>query len=136
MLVLVVGGSTGVVAAGAVDQNVAGAQILQHRLMDLFQSLGLQNVGLVAFHDVALSLHLVGQFLDGVLIQVQSSNLCAGLCKRLGHSAADQTASAGNNDNFASIVNVQGKICHVNYLQKLRNFRTDRADSGFSTRLL
>ena len=113
MLILVVGGSPGIVAAGAVDQDVAGTQVLQNSLMHFFQHLGLQHVGLVAFHAVAFSLDLVGQLLDSLFVQVQSSDLGAGIGESTGHSAADQTASAGNDDNFAGVIHIQGKISHL-----------------------
>ena len=115
MLILVIGGSPGIVAAGAVDQNVTGAQIGQNSLMDSFQSLGIQDVGLVAFHDEAFGLHFFGQLLDGVLVQVQSSDLGAALSESAGHSAADQAAGAGDDDDFTGVIDVQRQIDHDNY---------------------
>ena len=112
MLILIIRGSPGIVAAGTVDQNIAGTQILKNSLVSLFQSGRLQNIGLVALADEAFSLQLVCQSLDGILVQVQSSNLGTALCKRTGHSATNQTAGAGNDDDLTGKIDVQGKIDH------------------------
>ena len=112
MLVLVVGGGAGVVAAGAVDQNVAGTQIGQNRLVDGLQRVGVQYVGLVAFAHEALGFQLVGQLLNGLFVQIQRGDLCTGLSERACHSAADDAAGTGDDHDFAGKINVQGKIHH------------------------
>ena len=54
MLILIVRGGTGIVAARAVHQDVAGAEVGKHLLVHLLQGLSLQYVGLVALADIAL----------------------------------------------------------------------------------
>ena len=112
VLVLVVGGSTGVVAAGAVDQDVAGTEVSQDLLMNSLQSLQLQNVGLVALHDEALSGDFLSQLQDSSLVQVQSSDLSASLSISAGHIAAQNAASAGDDDDLTGKIMGQGKIQH------------------------
>ena len=96
VLVLVVRGGLGVVAARPVHQDIAGAQILQHLLMDHLQRLRFQNIGLVALADPALGFAFVGQLLHRLLIQIQSGHFCAHLGKGFRHIAAQHTARAGD----------------------------------------
>ena len=122
VLVLVVGGGPGIVAAGAVHQNVAGAQVGQHRLMHGLQRLGVQNIGLVALADEAFGLQLLRQLLHRILVQVQSRHLGAALGKGPGHDAAQHAARTGHNHNLAAIINIQRKICHF-LLPPIKSFR-------------
>ncbi len=107
VLVLVVRGGPGVVAARPVHQNIAGAQVLEHLLMHRLQGLRLQHVGLVALTDEALGFALVGQLFDRFLIQVQSRHLRARLGERLRHGAAQHAARAGDYHHFAGEINFQ-----------------------------
>ena len=106
VLVLVVGGGPGVIAPRAVHQDVAGAQVGQHLLVDGLQRLRLQHVGLVALADKALGLALVRQLLDGFLVQIQRRHLGPRLGKGPGHGAAQHAARAGDHHYLAGKVNI------------------------------
>ena len=112
MLVFVIGGGSGVVSACTVNENVAGTQILYNCLVYLSQSLGVENVSLIALADIALCLQLVSQLLYRLLIEVESRYLCARCRKGSCHSAADKSARAGHYYHLAGEIYVKGKIFH------------------------
>ena len=110
MLVFVIGGGPGIVAARAVHQDVAGPQVPEHLLVHLFQRFGVQHVGLVALADIALGLHFIGQLFHGFFVQVQRRHFRARLGVSPGHIAAQHAARAGNDHDFAGKVHVQRKV--------------------------
>ena len=110
VLILVVGGSAGIVAAGAVDEDVTETQIRHHGLVHSRQHGGIQDVGLVALTGKALGAQFVGQRLDGILVEVQSGDLGARLGERASHGGADQAPRAGDDDDLAGVVDIQRKI--------------------------
>ncbi len=113
VLVLIVRGGPGVIAPRAVHQDVAGAQVGQHLLVDGLQRLWLQHVGLVALADKALRFALIGQGLHRLLVQVQGGHLGPRLGKRPGHGAAQHAARAGDYHHLAGKVNIQRQIKHI-----------------------
>ena len=97
----------------AVDEDVAGAQVLQHLPVDGLQGLRLQHVGLVALAGEALGLALIGQLLHRLLVQVQGGHLGPRLGESSGHGAAQHAARAGDDNHLAGKINIQGQIHHI-----------------------
>ena len=112
VLVLVVGRRARVVAASAVDEDVARAEVSQHLLMHRFQRLSVQHVRLVALADEAFRGQLVRQLLHGFLIQVQRRDFRARLRIRPCHLAAQHAARTRHNDHFPGKIHVQRQFHH------------------------
>ena len=106
MLVLVVCGGRGVVAAGAVDKDVAGAQVGKDLLMHFFQKSAVQNVGLVGHADEAFRFDLGRELFHRVFVQIQGCHLCAGLGKSLCHGAAQNAPGACDHYYLACKINI------------------------------
>ena len=109
MLIFVVGGGPGIVAARAVHQDVAGSQVLEHLLMHFFQSNRVQHVGFVANAAIALGLQVGRQLLHGFFIQVQRRHLRTCLGIGPGHIAAQHAARAGHHNDLTGKIHVQGE---------------------------
>ena len=117
--ILFVSVGAGVVAAGTVHQNIAGAKLCHHVLSHL-QAVGLvHDVAGVAPGDAALGLDLVGQSLELLHIAAQQGDFCACPGQSLGEDGAQGAACARDDGHLAGQVSVQYILFHVLPLYRL-----------------
>ena len=112
MMVLIVTGCAGIVAAGTVDQDITGTQVIQDLLMDSLQSFQFQNITLITLHHKAFCADIGSQLQNSFFIQIQRRNLCACLCISTGHITAQDTTGTGNNNDLTGKIMGQSQIEH------------------------
>src|SRR5699024_28953 len=107
LIVFLVGGGLGVVAAGAVDHDVAAADAGQHLGRGGLAAGCVHHVAGVGFGHAALGGDFIGVDLGLGGGAVQQGHLGPGPGQNLGHVRAEHAARAGDHGDFAGEVGIQ-----------------------------
>ena len=120
--VFLVGVGAGVVAAGTIYEDVAGAEVCQHVFGHL-QAVGLvHDVAGIAAGYAALGLDRVSQLLELFHVAAQQGDLCTGPRQRFGEDGAQGAAGTGDNGHLAGEVGVQNVLFHNRSPLRCLNF--------------
>lgn len=103
--VFVVGRRAGVVAAGAVDEDVARAEVGEDRFAARFEGSLVEDVRLVAFGNIALLRDRFGGLLRAFEAQIEQRDFRSARGVGFREARADDSAGAGHDDDFVLEVN-------------------------------
>ena len=105
--VFLIGGGAGVVAACTVDQDIAGAEVLQNSLMDFFAADLFQHVAAVGPSLTAFLTNAFGDLFGSGFVKIQHGDLCAGCGQSLAEHAAQHAAGTGDHGNFSGKIRIK-----------------------------
>ncbi len=114
--VFLVGGSTGIVAARAVEQDVAGAKVGQHLIGHSEADVLVQYVAAVRFRHAALGHDFLGEFVGVFIVQIQQGHLRAGPGQDFRKIGAQHAARAGDHGDLAGQIGIQYILLHLIFL--------------------
>lgn len=109
-VLLVVRGAAGVVAAGAVEQQGAGAKGREHLFPGRAQALLVQTVGLHRDGLAAGGRDLIGHGLGRLQVQVQHGNLGPQGRQGLGKHGTKHAAAAGDHGHLIGQIHLEGNF--------------------------
>ena len=98
------GGAFGVVAAGAVDEDVAGTEFRFDDSLGSLEAVEFQNIGSQTDGFAAGSVDFICHFFGIFLAQIEDCDFCAVGSKSFCHDTAKDTTAAGNDGNFSGKV--------------------------------
>ena len=123
-------GGPGVVAAGAVQKDVAGAEVsldlVGHGVADLL----VEDVALVGLGDAALFYDLLGELVRRVVVEVQQRHLGAGPGEDLGEGGAEHAAGARDHGHLAGKIGIENVGHHKKNLLSVYGISVPKKRGG------